>query len=150
MRSHSVRHALAAIALVVPCLVIAGCDGLGGPVTSLDGAVGDIPIFSPASLKELATSTTSDDLSQPMKFSTYSWYLETASSPAEVEAFYKSKWPGAGRVAEDDTVTLRNPPLPADDNAPLNESVSVTITLTPEGGKTQFTITEDVFTPKRR
>jgi hypothetical protein len=145
MRSPYHPHAFAVIALVL----VAGCSGGGGVVTSLEGAVGEIPIFTPASFKELATSMTSDDLADPTKFCTYSWYLMTDSSPAEVEAFYRSKWPGAERVADEDSVTLRNPPLPADDNAPLGESVSVTINLAREEGKTPFTITEDVFRSKR-
>jgi hypothetical protein len=138
------RHAPALFVLVL----VVGCSGGRGAITDLEGSVGEIPIFTPASFKELATSTTSDDLSDPMKFSTYSWYLETESSPAEVEAF-KAKWPGAGRVEDDDSVTLRNPPLPANDDAPLGESVSVTITLEREEGKTPFTITEDVFRANR-
>lgn len=146
MGIHHRRHALAVFVLVL----VAGCNGGGGSVTDLEGAVGEIPIFTPASFKELFTSTTSDDLSDPMKFSTYSWYMETSSSPAEVEAFYKSQWPGAGRVEDDGAVTLRNPPLPENDSAPIGESVSVNITLEPENGKTHFTITEDVFRSKRR
>lgn len=136
------RSVLAAAAIAASC---------GGPVTSLDGAVGAVPIFSPASFKERATSHTSDQIGAPDKFSTYTWYLETEASPAAVEAFYSQRWPGAGRVEDDEegATTLRNPPLPENENTPLGESVSVTIKKAPEGGKTQFSITEDVFSHRR-
>lgn len=134
--------------LAVLAVIAASC---GGTVTSLDGAVGTIPIFSPASLKERTTAHTSDVLGTPDKFSTYTWYLETDASPAEVEAFYAQRWPGAGRTDSEDEggTTLRNPPLPEDDNVPLGESVSVTINRPAQGGKTQFSITEDVLSHRR-
>jgi hypothetical protein len=133
-------------------LVIALAASCGGSVDSLDGAIGQIPIFAPASFKERSTSLTSDDMGDPTKFSTYTWYLETEKTPDEVAAFYMAQWPGAGRTddEEDATIFIRNPPLPEDDGAPLGESVSVTINRTPEGGKTQFYISEDVFRAKRR
>jgi hypothetical protein len=138
----SIRHALP---LLLIALTVASC---GGPVKELDGAVGSIPIFSPASLKERSTAHTSDVISDPMKFSTYTWDLETAETPAAVESFYSSKWPTAGRTEEDGKITLRNPPLPEGD-APLGESVSVTINSAAENGKTQFSISEDVFSRRR-
>ena len=120
----------------------------GGPVKELDGALGAIPIFSPASLKERNTAHTSDVISDPMKFSTYTWNLETAKSAAEVEAFYAEQWPTAGRVEEDGEVIFHNPPLPEGDAA-LGEGVHVTIKSAQEGGKTQFSISEDVFARRR-
>jgi hypothetical protein len=121
-------------------------------VTQLDGALGTIPIFSPASFKERVTAHTSDDIGEPRKFSTYTWYLETERSPSEVEAFYSAHWPNGRSDREDgesdDDITFRNPPLPAED-VPLGESVSVTIKRAMEGRKTQFSISEDVFTRRR-
>jgi len=140
----SIRYArlLTLIALV---FVFASC---GGPVKELDGALGNIPIFSPASLKERTTAHTSDVISDPMKFSTDTWDLETSMSAGEVEAFYAAQWPSAARVEEDGEVVFHNPPLPEGD-APLGEGVHVTIKSTQEGGKTQFSISEDVFSRRR-
>ena len=131
--------------MILIALVVASC---GGPVKELDGALGKIPIFSPASLKERTTAHTSDVISDPMKFSTYTWHLETTMSPVVVDAFYTAQWPAAARVEEDGEIHFHNPPLPAGD-APLGEGVHVTIKSAPEGGKTQFSITEDVFARRR-
>ena len=135
------------------------CTSCSGNVTQLDGALGAIPIFSPATFKERHTAHTSDNIGDPMKFSTYTWYLETERSVSEVEAFYAAQWPNGRSHSEDsedsseganenEDITFRNPPLPADDT-PLGESVSVTIKHAREGGKTQFSITEDVFARRR-
>src|SRR5262245_17899941 len=135
------------------------CTSCTRNVTQLDGALGTIPIFSPATFKERHTAFTSDNIGDPRKFSTYTWYLETERSVSEVEAFYAAKWPnGRSRgengedssedASENDDINFRNPPLPEGD-APLGESVSVTIKRAPEGGKTQFSISEDVFSLRR-
>src|SRR5215470_17712635 len=113
------------------------CTSCSRNVTQLDGALGAIPIFSPATFKERHTAYTSDDIRDPRKFSTYTWYLETERGVSEVEAFYAAQWPnGRGRsedsegssedANEAEDITFRNPPLPADDT-PLGESVLVTI-----------------------
>lgn len=119
-------------------------------VSSLDGAVGAIPIFNPASFKERSQAFTSDDIGDPMKFSTYTWYLETDERAEAVAAFYAAQWPGAERIEEDGEIRLRNPPFPENEDEPLGESVLVTIKLEREGGKTQFSISEDVFRARRR
>jgi len=134
--------------LIVSFLVVAVASCGGGPVKELDGAMGTIPIFSPASLKERATAHTSDVISDPMKFSTYTWHLESTMSPIVIDAFYTAQWPSASRIEEDGDVMFHNPPLPEGD-APLGEGVHVTIHSTQEGGKTQFEISEDVFARRR-
>jgi hypothetical protein len=131
--------------LVLLVVALASC---GGPVKELDGAMGTIPIFSPASLKERSTAHTSDSFSDPMKFSTYTWHLESTRSPVEIDAFYSKQWPSAARIEEDGDVMFHNPPLPEGD-APLGEGVHVTIHSAQEGGKTQFEISEDVFSRRR-
>lgn len=130
-------------------LILLAALACGGPVT-LDGAIATIPVFAPASFKERNTSFTSDDIGDMMKFSTYVWYLETPESPMAVDAYYMAQWPGASRTEDAEEIIIRNPPFPANEDAPLGESVLVTIKLTREGGKTQFNITEDVFRAKRR
>lgn len=137
----------APLPVLLLALLLAAC---GGSVKELDGAVATIPIFSPASLKERTTAFTSDDIGDMMKFSTYTWYLETDASPMTVDAFYMAQWPGASRREDAEEIIIRNPPFPADEDAPLGESVLVTIKLLREGGKTQFSISEDVFRAKRR
>jgi hypothetical protein len=131
-------------------LLLLAALGCGGTVKELDGAIATIPVFSPASFKERNTSFTSDDIGDMMKFSTYVWYLETPESPMAVDAFYMTQWPGASRTEDAEEIIIRNPPFPANEDAPLGESVLVTIKLAREGGKTQFHITEDVFRAKRR
>jgi hypothetical protein len=135
----------------LPLLALALAAACGGSVSSLDGAIAEIPIFAPASLKERSASYTSDDVDDIMKFSSYTWYMETDRTPDEVAAFYVAQWPGAGRTDDEEnaTIFIRNPPLPDDEDAPIGESVSVTINRTREGGKTQFHIAEDVFRAKR-
>jgi len=141
---------------LVLLVVALSCTSCGGNVTKLDGALGTIPIFSPASFKERHTAFTSDDIGDPRKFSTYTWYLETERSVADVEAFYAAQWPngrsrnedGEDASAGDDDITFRNPPLPEGD-APLGESMLVTIKRAQHGGKTQFSISEDVFSHRR-
>jgi hypothetical protein len=127
-----------------------GVVACGGTVTKLDGAVGTIPIFAPASLKERTTALTSDSIGDPQKFSTYTWHLQTDASPTTVADFYSAQWPSASRTTDDDQIVIRNPPLPSDERTPLGESVLVTVKLQPENGKTQFSIAEDVFKAKRR
>jgi len=131
--------------VILLALVVFSC---GGPVKTLDGALSTIPIFSPASLKERTTAHTSDVISDPMKFSSYTWHLETDMAPVVVDAFYTSQWPSASRVEEDGEIHFHNPPLPAGDE-PLGEGVHVTIHQTKEAGKTQFEISEDVFSRRR-
>ena len=145
------RHALLVVALL--------CTSCSSNVTKLDGALEPIPIFSPATFKERHTAFTSDNVGDPRKFSTYTWYLETERSVSEVEAFYAAQWPnGRGRsedgedpsedASENEDIHFRNPPLPEGD-APPGESVSVTIKRAREGGKTQFSISEDVCSRRR-
>lgn len=140
----SIRYARP-LTTILLAITVAAC---GGPVKELEGALGPIPIFSPASLKERTTAHTSDVISDPLKFSTYTWQLETAMSPIVVDSFYTAQWPAASRVEEDGEIHFNNPPLPEDD-APLGESVHVTIYTTQEGGKTRFSISEDVFARRR-
>jgi hypothetical protein len=131
--------------IVVLALVVASC---GGPVKELDGALTKIPIFSPATLKERSTAHTSDVISDPMKFSTYTWHLETTMAPVVVDSFYSAQWPAAARVEEDGEIHFHNPPLPEGD-APLGEGVHVTIHPASADGKTHFEISEDVFSRRR-
>jgi hypothetical protein len=138
---------LAFLAVAPLLLVLPAC---GDGVVELDGAIGTIPVFAPASFKERTQSFTSDVISDPMKFSTYTWSLETEKSAAEVEAFYSAQWPDAGITEEDGEIVIRNPPFSEDEDEPLGESVLVTIKTEREGGKTQFSISEDVFRAKRR
>jgi len=67
-----IRHRRPLLSILL-ALVVASC---GGPVKELDRALGKIPIFSPATLKERTTAHTSDVISDPMKFSTYTWHLK--------------------------------------------------------------------------
>ncbi len=121
-------------------------------VSSLPGAVGEIPIFNPAEYLDYSSAFTSDVISDPMKFSSYSWTLETERPASEVIAFYEAQWPEAGREddAEEGTVTLRNPAFPEDENEPLGESLMVIIWTERQDGKAKFTIDQDVFRNKRR
>src|SRR5215470_1915570 len=140
------------LALLVVALLCTSCSR---NVTQLDGALGTLPIFSPATFKERHTAFSSDNVGDPRKFSTYTWYLETERSVSDVEAFYAAQWPN-GRIrnedgedaSENEDIHFRNPPLPEGD-APLGESVSVTIKRAQEGGKTQFSLSEDVFSRRR-
>lgn len=134
-------------ASLLAALALGGCSS---KVSELEGAIASIPIFNPASLKERTTSFTSDDMGDMMKFSTYTWYMETDESADAVANFYAAQWPAAERIEEDGEISLRNPPFPEDEDAPLGESVMVTIKTEREGGKTQFYISEDVFRAKRR
>jgi len=134
------------LTVILLVLAISACDG--GPVKELDGALSTIPIFSPASLKERTTAHTSDVISDPTKFSSYTWHLQTDLAPVVVDAFYTAQWPSASRVEEDGEIHFHNPPLPAGDE-PLGEGVHVTIHQIKEDGKTQFEISEDVFSRRR-
>ncbi len=136
-----------AVAVLALSLALGGCSS---SVDSLDGAIGTIPIYNPAKLKERTTAFTSDVMSDMTKFSTYTWSLETESSAEDVASFYASKWPDAVRVDEDGEITLRTPPFPEDEDEPLGESVMVVIQTEREDGKTLFAITEDVFRARRR
>ena len=122
-----------------------------GSLEKLDGAIGDVPVAPGSSLKDQSSAYTSDDFGDPMKFHGITWDLETKTSPADVEAFYMQRWPQAGKMTDEEegTVTLRNPPLPTDENTPLTESMSVTIHQIQVGGKTQYSVNEDVYTRKR-
>jgi hypothetical protein len=144
-----VRTRSAPLRWTATALLLLAAAGCGGPVT-LDGAIATIPVFAPASLKERHTSFTSDDVNDIMKFSTYTWDLETGESPMAVDAYYMAQWPGASRTEDEETINIRNPPIPENEDAPLPEGVLVTIKLVREGGKTQFSISEDVFRAKRR
>jgi hypothetical protein len=132
---------------VVPLILLGSCTS---EVTELPGQIGTIPIFNPSEYKDYSSAHTSDDISNPMKFSSYTWHLETEASAEEVAAFYMAQWPDAGREDDDEAIRIRNPPFPEDENAPLGESLFVTIKLAREGGKTQFSIDEDVVANRRR
>jgi len=134
-------------ASLIFALALGGCSS---KVTELEGAMGTIPIFNPASFKERTSSFTSDNIGDPMKFSTYTWYLETEESAEAIAAFYAAQWPGAERIDDDGEITIRNPPFPENEDEPLGESVLVSISTEREGGKTQFYISEDVFRARRR
>lgn len=109
-----------------------------------------IPVFAPSSLGERADVHTSDDIGNPMKFSTYTWHLSTAQGWEAIDAYYKAQWPSAGRVEDEEQVSYRNPPLPENENTPLGESQSVTIHKGRVKDRTNFEIHEDVFGEKRR
>ncbi len=129
-------------------VLLAAC---GGDVDSLPGAVGQIPIFNPSKYLDYSSAYTSDDFGDPMKFSSYSWELETERPADEVIAFYTAQWPQAGREddEEENVVRIRNPAFPEDEDAPLGESVMITVWRDKQGGKTKFEIDEDVFRARR-
>ncbi len=142
------RSTARALSLLMLAISLAGCKD---EVTELEGAVGEIPIFNPSRYLDRSSAYTSDVISDPTKFSSYSWKLETEKSAEEVIAFYLSQWPGASRDddEEEGTVIIRNPPFPADENEPLGESLLVTVWTARQDGKTRFTIDEDVFRNRR-
>jgi hypothetical protein len=133
--------------LVAPLVLLGSCKS---EVTELPGAVGTIPIFNPSKYKDYSSAYTSDEISNPMKFSSYTWHLETEASAEDVAAFYMAQWPDAGREDDEEEIRIRNPPFPEDENEPLGESIFITIKLAREDGKTQFSIDEDVFANRRR
>ena len=132
---------------LLPMIVLVACGG----VDALPGAVGQIPIFNPSKYLDTRSAYTSDNIGDPMKFSSYTWELETERSADEVIAFYAAQWPQAGREddEEENVVRLRNPAFPADEDEPLGESVMVTVWRDRQGGKTKFAIDEDVFRARR-
>src|SRR5262245_50716440 len=105
MRStrHLVMVALAALAVGTSM----NCSG----TTQLDGAKVDIPIFSPSSLDDEHTATTSDDLHNIDKFSTHYWEFSTKTGWASVDAFYRERLPAAKRDDEDSPVLEDESPL---------------------------------------
>ena len=118
----------------------------------LDGAKIDIPLFSPATLDDAHTATTSDDFHNIDKFSTHSWELSTTSGWEAVDAFYREKLPAATRDDEDSPV--------ADDESPLENEVRfmwtpdgwtggakvmVLIAKEPRDGRTYFRLSQDVL-----
>jgi hypothetical protein len=132
--------------------LVAGMSVNCSGTPTLDGAKVDIPLFSPASLDDEHTATTSDDFSNIDKFATHSWELSTASGWETVDAFYKDKLPGAERDDENSPV--------ADDESPLENEVRymwipagwtggakvmVLIAKEPQNGRTQFRISQDVL-----
>lgn len=145
------RPDLLALSLAVALLaatLVGGCGGGDADGRNLDGALTPIPVFAPARQVRRSTAFTSDDLQNPMKFSSYTWHFRTRRAPAEIEAYYLARWPDAGRVEDDEAVYLRYPPLPTDD-VPLGESVAVTIYRGRQEGRTSFSISEDVFAERR-
>lgn len=133
--------------LVLSLSVLAGC----GKVDSLPGAIGQIPIYNPAELVDTRSSLSGDNSGDPFRFSSYTWELTTESSADDVIAFYSAQWPQAGRTedSEENTVRLRNPAFPPD-GTPLDEGVLVTVWRDRQGGKTKYTISEDVLRVRRR
>ena len=141
--------AIALIALVaVASGASVGCSRTG----NLNGAKVDIPIFSPSTLDDDHTATTSDDFHNIDKFSTHGWEFSTKAGWAAVDAFYREKLPSAQR--DDNTSPV------ADDESPLENEVR--FTWIPEGwtggakviiliakeardGKTRFRLVQDVL-----
>jgi len=122
------------------------CSG----TAQLDGAKIDIPVFSPSSLEDEHTATTSDDFHNIDKFSTHYWELSTKSGWAAVDAFYRERLPAAKRDDEDSPVL--------EDESPLENEVRYTwipagwtggakvmvlIDKQPRDGKTRFRLTQD-------
>ncbi|HEY7284840.1 MAG TPA: hypothetical protein VH497_05340 [Vicinamibacterales bacterium] len=141
---HLVVGALVAVAVVASV----SCSG----TSRLDGARVDIPVFSPSSLDDEHTATTSDDLHNIDKFSTHTWELSTKSGWAVVDAFYKEKLPSAKRDDESSPVL--------EDESPLENEVRFTwipagwtggakvmvlIDKEPRQGKTRFRLMQDVL-----
>ena len=124
------------------------CSG----TAKLEGAKVDIPIFSPSSLDDEHTATTSDDFHNIDKFSTHNWELSKKAGWEAVDAFYQAKLPSAQR--DDETSPV------AEDESPLENEVR--FTWTPAGwtggakvivlidkeeheGKTRFRLIQDVL-----
>jgi len=105
--SNLVIVTLAAVAL----MALVSCSG----TTRLDGAKVDIPVFSPSSLEDEHTATTSDDLHNIDKFATHTWVFSTKAGWAAVDAFYQEKLPSAKRDDEDSPV--------ADDESALENEI---------------------------
>jgi hypothetical protein len=137
------------VALVALALGMSvNCSG----TTQLEGAKVDIPVFSPSSLDDEHTATTSDDFHNIDKFSTHSWELSTTAGWEAVDAFYREKLPAAERDDEDSPV--------AEDESPLENEVRfiwvpegwtggakimVLIDKQPREGKTHFRLSQDVL-----
>jgi len=138
-------------------IVMLAALGLSASVTcsrtaTLDGAKVDIPIFSPSTLDDEHTATTSDDLHNIDKFSTHDWEFSTKAGWASVDAFYREKLPSAQR--DDETS-----PVAADESPLENEvrfmwvpagwtggaKVIVLIDKQEHDGKTRFRLTQDVL-----
>jgi hypothetical protein len=126
----------------------AGCSGSG----KLDGAKIDIPVFSPSTLDDEHTATTSDDLHDLDKFSTHSWEFSTTAAWSAVDAFYREKLSSAQR--DDETS-----PVEPDESPLENEirylwvppgwtggaKVLVLIRKETRNGKTRFELTQDLL-----
>ena len=143
----SLRAAVSNVkALLLSLSVLAGC----GKIDRLPGAIGQIPIYNPAELVDTRSSFSGDNGGDPFRFSSYTWELTTESSADEVIAYYSAQWPQAGRTEnrEENTVRLRNPAFPPE-GTPLDEGVLVTVWRDRQGGKTKYTISEDVLRVRR-
>jgi hypothetical protein len=119
---------------------------------NLDGAKVDIPLFSPSSLDDEHTATTSDDFHNIDKFSTHNWEFSTKAGWAAVDAFYQKNLPSAQR--DDETSPV------AEDESPLENEIRYTwipagwtggakvmvlIDKETHEGKTQFRLIQDVL-----
>jgi hypothetical protein len=139
---------LVMVGLAALALGTVNCSG----TTQLDGAKIDIPVFSPSSLDDEHTATTSDDFHNIDKFATHSWELSTKAEWTAVDTFYRERLPSAQRDDEDSPV--------ADDESPLENEVRfmwtpegwtggakimVLIQKEPRDGKTRYRITQDVL-----
>ena len=139
--------------VVIALVVLAGaasssCSG----TPRLEGAKIDIPLFTPASVDNGHTATTSDDLHNIDKFTTHTWELSTASGWEAIDAFYREKLPAATRDDEDSPVPDDESPLENEvrymwtpDGWTGGAKVMVLIQKQPRDGKTRFEITQDVL-----
>jgi hypothetical protein len=121
-------------------------------VAGLDGAKVDIPVFSPSTLDDEHTATTSDDLHDIDKFSTHTWQFSTNTGWAAVDAFYKEKLPSAQR--DDETSPVAADESPLEDEIRFmwipagwtgGAKVMVLIDKQEHEGKTRFRLIQDVL-----
>lgn len=107
--------------LIIFALAAVGCSR----TPKLGGAKVDIPVFSPSSLEDEHTSTTSDDPHDITKYRTHTWRLSTKDPWEAVDAFYRQKLPTAQR--DDETTPVK------EDESALDREIRYT--WVPEGWK---------------